>query len=267
MASSAFIELGLACDIFQKGAFRSNRARSGLAILQKLRNKAFHVYSSFRSGNSIPTPILSIGRPDYGDDELALFGGQTRVLVSKLLSRKPQRTRTLSPATSSTNLKEASESRTPSEATPDVHPSLVEYLSSFPIDNGNGFTNGTTPQLTQSSAFTSQAPTPPPNSILAPEAQPAQWATNSINFTPMPMQSDWTGYNYPVEVSSPTSYAPPQDYQNGYGSSVDSPENMMDLGLMMTGDSGMDEQWVSFMRQSGLLGVTPSMGEATPMQQ
>jgi hypothetical protein len=30
MASSAFIELGLACDLFEKGAVHSRRARSGL---------------------------------------------------------------------------------------------------------------------------------------------------------------------------------------------------------------------------------------------
>lgn len=36
MASSAFIELGLACDLFEKGAVHSRRARSGLVRLRLL---------------------------------------------------------------------------------------------------------------------------------------------------------------------------------------------------------------------------------------
>ncbi|KAJ7276302.1 hypothetical protein B0H12DRAFT_13960 [Mycena haematopus] len=75
MAPTAFIELGLACDLFDKGARFSRRARSGLAILCKLREKAFEVYSQFRSGNPAPLPtVFSPGLFDYGEDELALFG-------------------------------------------------------------------------------------------------------------------------------------------------------------------------------------------------
>lgn len=35
----------------------------------------------------------------------------------------------------------------------------------------------------------------------------------------------------------------------------DSPENtqLMDMGMMVSGESGMDEQWMSFMRESGLM--------------
>jgi len=31
--------------------------------------------------------------------------------------------------------------------------------------------------------------------------------------------------------------------------------SLVDLGMMMTGESGMDEQWISFMRDSGLLQI------------
>lgn len=31
--------------------------------------------------------------------------------------------------------------------------------------------------------------------------------------------------------------------------------SLVDLGMMMTGESGMDEQWMSFMRDSGLLQI------------
>lgn len=38
-----------------------------------------------------------------------------------------------------------------------------------------------------------------------------------------------------------------------------SSDHLTDLGMMMNGDSGMDEQWMSFMRESGILGE----GQAT----
>jgi hypothetical protein len=37
---------------------------------------------------------------------------------------------------------------------------------------------------------------------------------------------------------------------------TDSPEGsqLMDMGMMVSGESGMDEQWMSFMRESGIMG-------------
>jgi len=36
---------------------------------------------------------------------------------------------------------------------------------------------------------------------------------------------------------------------------TDSPENsqLRDMGMMVSGESGMDEQWISFMRDSGIM--------------
>lgn len=36
---------------------------------------------------------------------------------------------------------------------------------------------------------------------------------------------------------------------------TDSPEGtqLMDMGMMVSGESGMDEQWISFMRESGIM--------------
>lgn len=41
----------------------------------------------------------------------------------------------------------------------------------------------------------------------------------------------------------------PEDIQ------TDSPENsqLLDMGMMVSGESGMDEQWISFMRDSGIM--------------
>lgn len=34
---------------------------------------------------------------------------------------------------------------------------------------------------------------------------------------------------------------------------ADPDNSLVDLGMMMNGESGMDEQWISFMRDSGFL--------------
>lgn len=107
-----------------------------------MRQKAFQVYSQFRSGNTLNTSNQN--KPDYEDDELALFGGQTRVLVTHLLdanSKKKQHT-TGSPSASASPGSAISSPAAEHEnihgmgapldgSLPDVHPSLVEYLSTF----------------------------------------------------------------------------------------------------------------------------------------
>ncbi|KAG6918921.1 hypothetical protein DXG01_010576 [Tephrocybe rancida] len=243
MAPSAFIELGLACDLFEKGASQSRRARSGLAILGKLREKAFQVYSQFRSGNPTTNAVLSVGKPDYGDDELALFGGQTRVLVSKLLNTTSSRKQSIS-YTHSTD----SGAGSPTEPTPDVHPSLVEYLSNIPHD----YTNPSSPHQSSGTSYPPQnmfqhngTYLPSDHEIQPPWPPSAPYSSSPIN-----QSSYLNGTSGLPNPDMPFGSMP--DYDNPAMQS-DPPENLIDLGMMMTGDSGMDEQWMSFMRDSGLL--------------
>ncbi|KAF8076284.1 fungal-specific transcription factor domain-containing protein [Lyophyllum atratum] len=239
MAPSAFIELGLACDLFEKGARHSRRARSGLAILGKLREKAFHVYSQFRSGTSTPNTVLSVGKPDYGDDELALFGGQTRVLVSKLLNNKSAARKR--PASPGTSVHGGDSERT--ETTPDVHPSLVEYLSNIPL----GFTNTPSPEQMPLSPTVDYGTFQQHGQYVPVQEVPSLWQP-SASFATTPISRP----NYSDSSSSIPPDIPFAPYGN-LAMKSDSPENLVDLGMMMTGDSGMDQQWMSFMRDSGLL--------------
>ncbi|KAJ6538585.1 fungal-specific transcription factor domain-containing protein [Mycena sp. CBHHK59/15] len=235
MASTAFIELGLACDLFEKGAKHSRRARSGLAILCKLREKAFQVYSQFRTGNPTQLPSgFGLGLSDYGEDELALFGGQTRVLVSKLVSKKnrepsPKESPFISPALS--NQDSLSSSSTPvSEPIPDVHPSLVEYLSLFPPA-----------QYPQD--FSQQ---PVGNVPYQPMEQPVPSSA-----TPLPPYAYHSAF-FNEEMSLPV----PERERSSYLVDADTPlKDLSDLGMLMSGDSGIDEQWKAFMKKSfsGLL--------------
>lgn len=266
MAPSAFIELGLACDLFEKGAMHSRRARSGLAILYKMREKAFHVYSQFRSGSTPVPGILSVGKPDYGDDELALFGGQTRVLVSKLLtSRSGHKKKSLGPSSPSSD-----DFKGVHETTPDVHPSLVEYLSLFPPQNMSVSTpsdgSAGTPNLHASPELinqpmhnagdTCQAQLEP---VMEQDQQKAwqTWQPSPSIFTPL---SPGTYQHISSRFStSVPSYAGPDPIPNPNYNGLDfktDPSEVGDLGMMITGESGMDEQWMSFIRESGFLDGT-----------
>ncbi|KAJ7499017.1 fungal-specific transcription factor domain-containing protein [Mycena latifolia] len=231
MAPTAFIELGLACDLFEKGAKHSRRARSGLAILCKLREKAFQVYSQFRSGNPAPPPTgFGLGLSDYGEDELALFGGQTRVLVSKLISKKNKdhtaKESFLSPTMTTSSVSSPSpsaNSSTPaSEPIPDVHPSLVEYLSLFPPAQSS-------PQQGAENIYQQQQMV----------GQPAP---------SFPYGYDQTFFDEAMSLPLPE---PPS-----YFVDPDTPpKDLSELGMMMSGDSGIDDQWRAFMKKSfsGLL--------------
>ncbi|KAF7301357.1 Zn(2)-C6 fungal-type domain-containing protein [Mycena indigotica] len=240
MAPTAFIELGLACDLFEKGAKQSRRARSGLAILCKLREKAYQVYSQFRSGNPTPPPNgFGRGLHDYGEDELALFGGQTRVLVSRLISKRHKKDdQPTTPSISGTNSNASSPGSSGSSASdsmPDVHPSLVDYLSLFPP---------------------SQQPTELPNLAqpelpLPPMLPPPVYASNEAQVDPATFE--FYGYDqtyYGTAMGIPATQSAP------YFPNVEpAPKDMSDLGLLLSGDSGIDEQWKSFMKKSfsGLL--------------
>jgi hypothetical protein len=195
-----------------------------------------------------PLPsTLSVGR-DYGEDELSLFGGQTKVLFSKLLSRRTPKSshhssssEVLSPASS-----EGSEFKdhpsSPAESLPDVHPSLVEYLSLLPPNQQPNFSPAMSTSDEQSITsfpsmmYCAQSPTGVPTSMgsVYPEMMGLNDADASLYGD---FQSQNTGL-FAGETMGMT------------GSSAGS---LLDLGIMMSADAGIDEHWKAFMRDSGLL--------------
>jgi hypothetical protein len=205
--------------------------------LCKLREKAFQVYSQFRSGNPTPPPTgFGSYLQDLGEDELSLFGGQTRVLVSKLISKRNkdpnQRDSLLStPTTTASSISSpasSTSSSTPvSEPMPDVHPSLVEYLSLYPPAQY--------PQDYQQQG--------PDNIYQQQTIQPAP--------TLMPYGYDQAYFDEAMSMPLPE---PPS-----YFIDPDTPpKDLSDLGMMMSGESGIDESWKVFMKKSfsGLLDET-----------
>lgn len=123
MASKAFADLGLVVDLFEKGAPHSVRARSGLTILRPLRDKAVSIFSQRQDPCASSFPDDSNDESNAAADlELEIFGGHTKVIVSKMLSQRRTFKFTAEPPTSTTG------------STPDPNSmpdeSLVDYMIS-----------------------------------------------------------------------------------------------------------------------------------------
>ncbi|KZP33618.1 hypothetical protein FIBSPDRAFT_916075 [Athelia psychrophila] len=149
MAPKAYFELGIAVDLFVKGG----GPRVATATLVQLREKASASFHQFYEGShKAPSPALDT--PDNASvdiDELAIFGGQTRVLFKKLLLRAQPNWdgATTAAAAGANELLEQPIPSTESKSTlsvsehsssqpsveqedmnmQDVHPSLMEYMS------------------------------------------------------------------------------------------------------------------------------------------
>ncbi|KAG6853336.1 hypothetical protein C0991_005163 [Blastosporella zonata] len=94
MAPGALEDLSRAVELFARTALQSQRAKIALGVLQRLKEKALRAYGQYKS-NSLPiqpsTPthsLLLTPTVDDGDDDLAIFGGQTRVLARKSRHRR-----------------------------------------------------------------------------------------------------------------------------------------------------------------------------------
>ncbi|KAK0225961.1 fungal-specific transcription factor domain-containing protein [Armillaria fumosa] len=123
MASKAFADLGLVVDLFEKGALHSVRARNGLIILRPLRDKAVSIFSQRQDPSASSFPGDSNDEFNAAADfELEIFGGHTKVIVSKMLSQKRTFKFTAEPPTSTIG-STADPSSMPDE-------SLVDYMIS-----------------------------------------------------------------------------------------------------------------------------------------
>ncbi|KZP20102.1 hypothetical protein FIBSPDRAFT_1045158 [Athelia psychrophila] len=257
MAYTALMELGLAVNLFERGAGVSERARTGLVILQKLKEKASFVLSQYHSstnGDAPPPNLLILTSQEDGTDELALFGGQTSVLISKTLARKTASrhiTSNLNPlAASPVSSSRASPSASPwtdqGSLLQDIHPSLVQYASLFhPTALSTDFTGHPAPNLESHSLDQSTSGT----NGFVPVSWSAQMPSPPQAGTPSPATSgsftnDPNSYNLFQELYQET----PTTAIDTWGSN-----DMTDLGQMMSIDSDMDEQWLSFMKESGIV--------------
>ena len=123
----------------------------------------------------------------------------------------------------------------------DVHPALVEYLSTIPLEYVDS-----SPNPPQSLDFDHQQDIAPFSTLqqhhATRENQTMQFSWQPLDLIPAPNDS------LSQDISFITPFAPfvPQ-------SEFGTPSDRLDPGMTITLDSSMEAQWLSFMRDEGLL--------------
>ncbi|KAH9839731.1 fungal-specific transcription factor domain-containing protein [Rhodofomes roseus] len=271
LTPSALMELDLAVGVFEKGAVSSLRARQGLPILRRIRDRAKQAYEEYRdrhlnpATNGTPAPI-----PDEYQQALAIFGGQTRILPSRALSRRRQRngrSSTDSPRsgqpssqhspTSTSAATTPPPAQTPSDSSgnspsPEFHPhpALMMYLSQVP--SNSPFQTADLQHL----PVHALAPTcPPPAPVPVPQVPGTPTAGHShmnvADSYPQGAQADLDFLNsllsnpqYQSLPSLPNGNA----FANGNAMLTDT----YNMPQPFATDAIMNDQWMSLMQETGL---------------
>lgn len=256
-------------------------------MLYKLRDTACQVYSQYQTGTQPTNADLASFK--QLEEDLAIFGGQTNMVVSKLLSRK-HRTVTKSPTTAPKQQEQPQEqqqttattlaastssvqtSPSPgvaspsSDGAPKEDPAWLEFMKALQASSSPS----SSPFSPQSQA-PSQSPTqmsPPQMTshyIATPISDPSHMTVNQMAFSAGPQLPHVTlpsssAANF-IDQPSPPYYGVQTDASSGTaGSSPDSlgftgSDSSMDVDFnsLLTGSqTEADRQWAAFMRDSGL---------------
>ncbi|KAF7987007.1 hypothetical protein HWV62_97 [Athelia sp. TMB] len=251
IASSAFDELVLVVDLFEKSAGVSVRARTVLDILKKLKEKASIVLSQYRSAadNVIPTMSI-INSQDDGTDELALFGGQTPFLVAKSPSSFSQHlgVQLASTAKQSDSMPSNNTPRTSSSppldraqdeiAIPEVHPSLVQYM--YPPDRSSL-------SATLAADLTTDPQPQPSNYLIPGEISVLSQNAGLPTQVSVGLDDDSTALGMFQQFYEEAAPMPAATLEN-WGTDA-----MGGLSMVMGDGDGLEEQWLAFMRESGMV--------------
>jgi len=256
LTPSALVELDLAIGVFEKGASSSVRAQQALPFLLKLKDRANQAYQDYRDRHLNPTAGIQPKIPEEAQTALAIFGGQTRVLPTKSLSRKRRsRPSTDSPKETSSTSSQApspsspATSATPSESGPtpaasdngplplsDFHPSLVMYLSQVPTNSP--FQTADFSQILETPTELCSHPSIQPSLQPAPVSQqpPEHMSSGDLDFLTL--------------LSNPEYQQTLPQFQANMGTQL--PTDGFEMPDF-TGDVVMSDQWVSLMQETGLL--------------
>ncbi|PSS35349.1 hypothetical protein PHLCEN_2v1686 [Hermanssonia centrifuga] len=268
MAASALMELELVIELFEKGAPSSLRARQALSILRELKIKADRSYQQYRNRHASPALDiqLNIGpEAEISASRLAIFGGQTRVMSSKLLSRRRPQHRSVSSTSSAPESPKRDDSpgASPTASTPsdtstvpqnvsdafaEVHPSLVEYLSLFPASSSLAVVDPSQQPYTSSSSLATPMAQPMENHYAQPMDGVATSPASAFPdfFSGLPAQRNQTPG---VQQTQRMQVEEPLGFLNDQSLNA---LNMQDLGGF-TEDVLMSEQWMNLMKETGIL--------------
>ncbi|KZP04071.1 hypothetical protein FIBSPDRAFT_428414 [Athelia psychrophila] len=223
-------------------------------ILHRLQDKALLLFAQHRNGAGPPTESLRISPEQDGNaDELAIFSGQNRSLISRMPSQKSPSAADETPVATYlssdptvTFHSPPSASSQPSRSSanfgmmemPDIHPSLMEYMSGVP-QAGTGSMN----HKTSTNSFPASRDQPLP--IGVPNSSHFMPASE---FPPFQMPADLTPEEFPYRDFSAafldsTSVDPQQPYAETLAT---------DPWDALSSANGIDDDWVMFLKESGL---------------
>ncbi|KIY71266.1 hypothetical protein CYLTODRAFT_390655 [Cylindrobasidium torrendii FP15055 ss-10] len=261
IAPDAMNDLELAVKLFELSAEQSSKARTAFAVLVKLKEKAtkavlFKDYtSSIPRDTSTSMPILKPLESEDSDDEIAIFGGQKKLLVkgkgkrtangmvdSPMSSNAPDSPSASSP-THGYQTKEAPSPlagpSTGSRSHNSADSSLYDYTSIFAESSASN-----AGMLSQPYGGMGM----PEDALLWPShthqqlQDPSSFTTDSTMYIPpvslpglMPAQGDHLIQPHTAGPRIPMRYTAP-----------------VELGLMT--ESNMDAGWDSFLRECGIVG-------------
>ncbi|KAH8830894.1 hypothetical protein DL96DRAFT_1707686 [Flagelloscypha sp. PMI_526] len=181
-------------------------------LLQKIQIRATEAYNRHKeSGVSSSVPAISFPSADFGEDELALFGGRTRILVTKLSTLSPDPPEPMQASSQSFVVGE--------NMNIDVHPSLLHFLHAAPMTQLASFSS-------PEASFSSMQNVPGPS---------------SVNFQP-----PGTSVEFPELTNGLQSQFgfPLQNSQYGDGRLWQENEYELDEDL-----GGIGDQWQTFLEQ------------------
>ncbi|KAJ3512326.1 hypothetical protein NLJ89_g3583 [Agrocybe chaxingu] len=148
IASMAMRDFNLAISLFERNAVQSQRAKIALGVLLKLKEKAARSYQHHAPGQS-PTESASTpnGSPPFGlsddlEDDLAIFGGQMRVLDRKASGKHHHRSMSSggsagAPGSGTTAAASSPSSSTATSLSTEVSPAAIPAT----LDTGTGATS------------------------------------------------------------------------------------------------------------------------------
>lgn len=254
VASAAFVELRMACDLFERAAQYGGRAKTFLVslfpshaealrsneikpILLRMQKKAHQTFVDVHSGitPAVKNDIFTPGQQP--NDDLDVFSGKTHTVATKAKtpssSRAPRMSAQNSEASSSSGQQNVYPVTVPSFA--GVHPSLIDQLHQFDgLLNAriqNAYYQGFDPLFNQSQdkpQYTSQPHSSQPPPMSEASGSTAYHSAAEIPYTTAPMAP---AVNHRQDPQSST--IPPQVPSKSYDTTQANEPNPMNLEPQM----------------------------------
>ncbi|KAI0629186.1 fungal-specific transcription factor domain-containing protein [Trametes polyzona] len=156
LAPSALVQLDSACELFKKTA-PGFHAEKVLGIMLRLREKAHASLAAYRNTPpSRPGTLSEPTTPADDNDELSTLGGRTRLVETKEKSVSPQIN-----DRSPTSLNPVVPLPLKQDEDQQVHPYVLQYLRSFPPQNGVQHPMQAGPSQPQTQPLSNGAPISP----------------------------------------------------------------------------------------------------------